>query len=118
MATSTSRSSPGVKTSRLDLESGNAGQGPRGRADFCRKVRQRAEIVSRKRRLIGELHAGDLHSVAGITREADDDRFAIFDRFQDTGSRRLTGRYNHRASLSSESVRVHGGTQGPRQVPS
>ena len=76
MATSTSGLSPGVKTSRLEkmqLEAADPGQRPGGSANLGGEVGQGAQVVASQRRLVGELRAGDLHAVAGIAGEADDD---------------------------------------------
>ena len=51
---------------------------PAGARISAGKVGQRAEIVAGERRLVGELHAGDLHAVAGIAGEADDDGISFF----------------------------------------
>jgi hypothetical protein len=61
--------------SEIDLERGNAEQRALRRADFGRKVRERRQIVARQRGRQRELTAGKLHPVAGIAREAHDDRF-------------------------------------------
>ena len=57
----------------VQLEAGDAGERARGGADLGGEVGQGAEIVAGQRGLVGELHAGDLHAVAGVAGEADDD---------------------------------------------
>jgi len=54
----------------LDLVARDAGGGARGCADFRRIVGERGEIVAVQRGLAGELRSGELHAVAGISREA------------------------------------------------
>ena len=45
------------------------------RADFGGEIRERGEVVAGKRGRQRELAAGQLHAVAAIAGEADDDRF-------------------------------------------
>ena len=63
----------------VDLEAGDAGQRAGGRADLGREVRQRREVVAEERRLACEAAAGELHTVAGVAREADDDPVELLD---------------------------------------
>ena len=56
-----------------DLEGRDAGQRAGGRADLGREVGERREVVAEQRRGVGELGAGQLHAVAGVAGEADDD---------------------------------------------
>ena len=56
-----------------DLETGNARQRAGRRPDLGREVGQRGQIVADQRRRVRELGAGELHAVARITGEADDD---------------------------------------------
>ena len=56
-----------------DLEAGDAGQGAGGGADLGREVGERREVVADQRRGVGELGPGQLHAVAGVAGEADDD---------------------------------------------
>jgi hypothetical protein len=76
MTTSTSGWSPGVKMRWLD-----AGRG----ADLGREIRQRGDVVARDGRLVGELGPGQLHPVAGIACETDDDGLQLFDRLGSWG---------------------------------
>ena len=57
----------------MQLEAGDAGQRARRRADLGREVRQRRDVVAEDGRVGGEPVAGQLHAVAGVAREADDD---------------------------------------------
>ena len=76
IATRTSGASPGVWMSlerEVDLEPGDAGPRPGGRADLRREVGQRGEVVADHRGGVRELVARDLHAVAGVTGETDHD---------------------------------------------
>jgi hypothetical protein len=64
----------------LDLEGRDAVHGARRGADLCGEVRERGQVVAEDRRGTGESVAGQLHPVAGIAGEADDDVVAFFDR--------------------------------------
>lgn len=57
----------------LDLEARHPVQRALRRADLRREVRLRRQVVTEGCRFGRELVAGELHSVAGITRDADDD---------------------------------------------
>ena len=57
----------------VDLERRDAGQGARRRPDFGREVRQRRQVVAEDGRTGRETVAGQLHTVAGVPGEADDD---------------------------------------------
>src|SRR4029077_4357981 len=88
IATSTSGASPGVRMSReakwiwnaATPATGPAGGrapgggigGAVGRADLGGEVRQRREVVAEHRGRVGEAATGKLHSVAGISGEAND----------------------------------------------
>ena len=67
------------KGGEVQLESADARQRPGRGADLGRKVRERREVIAGERRLGRELHAGDLHAVARVTREPDDDGVAFLD---------------------------------------
>ena len=56
-----------------DLEGRDAGQGAGRGADLGREVRQRGQVVAEQRAGAGEAVAGELHAVAGVAGEADDD---------------------------------------------
>src|SRR5206468_7275816 len=59
----------GGEVQRKTAHTGNrAGRG----ANFGRVIRKRGNIIAVERGGIGELAAGDLHAVTGISREADD----------------------------------------------
>ena len=64
----------------MDLEAGDARQRARGRADLGREVRQRREVVAHQRRLAREAITCQLHAVAGIAGEPDDDTIELLDR--------------------------------------
>ena len=57
----------------VDLERGNPEQGSGGGADLGREIGKRREIVSVDRGRVGELEPRELHPVARVAREADDD---------------------------------------------
>ena len=74
MATSASGSSPGREhrlAAEVDLEGGNARDGADRGADFGRIIREGGDGVGNGDAGVGETFADDLHSVAGITGEAD-----------------------------------------------
>src|SRR5439155_21084199 len=73
------------KGGEVQLECANARQRPGRGADLGRKVGQRREVVAGERGLGRELRTGDLHAVAGVTREADDDGVAVLDRLGTRG---------------------------------
>jgi hypothetical protein len=62
---------PDVTVAEVDLEAGDAGERPGGRADLGREVGQRADVVADDRRRVGELRPGQLHAVPRIAREPD-----------------------------------------------
>ncbi len=68
-----------VVVGEMHLEAGHAWERARGCADLGREVRQRREVVPEQRGLSRELRAGELHTVAGVAREADDDLGQLFD---------------------------------------
>ena len=59
----------------IDLEGGDAERRPLRRADLGREIGEGGEIVAGECGRQGELAAGQLHAVAAIAGEADDDRF-------------------------------------------
>ncbi len=62
-----------VMIGELHLEARHPGEGPGGGADLCGKAGQRREVVAQRRGLGGEPVTGQLHPVAGVAGEADDD---------------------------------------------
>jgi hypothetical protein len=62
-----------VVVGEVQLEGADAGQGPRGGADLRGEVGQRGEVVAEGRGLAGEPVAGQLHAVAGVAGQPDDD---------------------------------------------
>lgn len=62
-----------VVVGEMKLEAGHAGEGAGGRPDLGGEVRQRREVVPEGRGLRGEPVTRELHAVARVTREADDD---------------------------------------------
>ena len=69
-----------VVVCKVELEARDARQRAGRRPDLGREVRQRRDVVPEQRRLGGELRAGELHAVARIAREADDDLGELLDR--------------------------------------
>src|SRR5207245_629065 len=67
------------KGGEVQLESADARQRPGRGADLGRKVRKGREVIAGERGLGRELHTGDLHAVARVTREPDDDGVAFLD---------------------------------------
>src|SRR5690606_14192855 len=59
----------------VDLERRDAEQRALRRADLGREVRESGEVVAGERGRQRELSSGQLHAVAAVAREADDDRF-------------------------------------------
>ena len=83
IATSTFGWSPGredVVVGEVDLEPRDARQRAGRRADLGRKVGERREVVPEDRGLAREAVAGELHAVARVAGEADDDPFELLDR--------------------------------------
>jgi hypothetical protein len=63
----------------VQLEGADAGQRARWGADLGREVRQRRQVVAEGRRLVGEPVSGQLHAVAGVSGEPDDDLVELDD---------------------------------------
>ena len=59
----------------IDLEGGDAEGRALRRADLGREIGEGREVVAGERGRQGELAAGQLHAVAAVAGEADDDRF-------------------------------------------
>ena len=59
----------------VDLEGGDAERRALRRADFGREIGESREVVAGQRGRQRELPAGQLHAVAAVAGEADDDRF-------------------------------------------
>ena len=68
-----------VVVGEVDLETGHPGQRARRSADLRREVGKRREVVSEERGLAREAAAGELHSVAGVAGEPDDDVLELLD---------------------------------------
>ena len=68
-----------VVVGEVHLERRDAGQRALGRADLGGEVRQRHQVVAERRRLLGEPVSGQLHPVAGVAREPDDDPIDLLD---------------------------------------
>ena len=69
-----------VAAADVNLEAGHAADAA-GRSTYFRgKVGKRAHVIAEDGTGAGELCAGKLHPVAGVTREAYHDAFARFDR--------------------------------------
>ncbi|CAM5512819.1 hypothetical protein SAFG77S_05903 [Streptomyces afghaniensis] len=56
----------------VQLEGRHTRQGPGGRPDLGREVRQRRQVVAERRGLRGETVTGELHTVTRVPREPDD----------------------------------------------
>jgi hypothetical protein len=59
----------------IDLKGGDTESGPHGSTDFRRKIRESGKIMAGQRRRQRELATGQLHSIAGIAGEANNDGF-------------------------------------------
>ena len=70
-----------VVVREVDLEAGDARKGAGGGADLRREVRQGGEVVAHHRGLAREAVTGELHPVAGVAGEPDDDVVEPLDRF-------------------------------------
>ena len=68
-----------VARGELDLEGGDAVHGAGRGADLGREVRQGREVVTEDRGRVREAVAGQLHAVAGVPGEPDDDVVAFLD---------------------------------------
>ena len=104
IATSTSGAvarSEDVVVGEVDLEAGDAGQRAGGRADLGGKVGKRREVVAEERGLAREAAAGQLHAVAGVAGEADDDVLQLLDGL----GHRLFGRYSSLLQAVAAAVR-------------
>src|SRR5207245_1825890 len=64
----------------VDLEGRDARQRARGGTDLCGEVGQGGEVVAEYRAHAGKAVAGELHAVAGVTGEADDDPVELLQR--------------------------------------
>src|SRR5690606_26950111 len=67
-----------LRRAEVDLEGRDAEQRALRRADFGGKVGESREVVPGQGGGQGELSAGELHAVAAVTGEADDNRFRSF----------------------------------------
>ena len=65
----------------VQLEAGDAGQRAGRRANLGREVGEGREVVPGQRRLGGEASSGQLHPVAGVPGEPDDDGIELLYRF-------------------------------------
>lgn len=70
-----------VVAGKAELESADAGQRTGGGANFGGKVGKRADVIAERRGNVRELSAGQLHSVATVSAETNDDGFDRFNRF-------------------------------------
>ena len=68
-----------VARGELDLERRHAVERSARRPDLGREVRKRRQIVPEHGRRVREAVAGQLHAVAGVTGESDDDSLSFFD---------------------------------------
>jgi hypothetical protein len=66
-----------VTRGEVDLEGGHAPQRPRGRANLGRVVGCRRKVVPEDRRRVGETPADELHTVARVARNTDDNPILI-----------------------------------------
>src|SRR5207302_1734871 len=84
-----------VAAGEVDLVAGNAGERAGGSPDLGREVRQRADVVAEDRRRVGELSAGELHTVAGVTAEADGNVVNLLDLWRALATGRIGGRIGY-----------------------
>jgi len=98
-----------VVVGEVDLEAGDARQRARGSPDLSGEIRKGREVVPEHGGLAGEAPAGQLHAVAGVAREADDDAVDLLDRLGLFGHRR---RYSALSLIRSR--RVTDKAQDPR----
>src|SRR5581483_8204649 len=73
-----------VEVGEVDLEAGHARKRAGGRADLGGEVRERGDVIPEQRRLRGELRPRQLHTVAGVAREADDHLRQLLNRLGQT----------------------------------
>ena len=73
----------------IDLEGGDPEGGADRRTDLGRKVGERHQVVAGDRRGQGELAAGQLHAVAGISGKPHHRRLELFTPVRPPGSRRV-----------------------------
>ena len=66
----------------LDLERRNTGQGALWRTDLGGVIRLRRKVIAEERGLGGEPVTGELHTVTGVAREADDDLLQLLPRLR------------------------------------
>ena len=76
-----------VVVGEVQLEGADAGQGARRCADLGGEVGQRRQVVAEGRRLAGEPVAGELHAVAGVAGEPDDDAVEFDDALDEPAGR-------------------------------
>ena len=70
----------------MDLKSAHAKRRPGRGSDLRRVIGECAQVVAEERSRACELHARELHSVAGISGEADCNFFEILEGFSHTGN--------------------------------
>ena len=87
-----------VVVGEVQLEGADAGQGARRRADLGGEVGQRRQVVAEARRLAGEPVARQLHAVAGVAGEPDDDAVELDDALHEA-ARRGAGRDGVQSSV-------------------
>jgi hypothetical protein len=68
-----------VMVGEVELEAGHPRQGAGRGADLGGEVRQRGEVVAEGRRLLGEPVSRQLHAIAGVARETDNDTVELLD---------------------------------------
>jgi len=86
-----------VMVGEVQLEGRHAGQGARGGPDLGGEVRQGREVIAEARGFLREPVAGQLHPVAGVTSEPDDNLVELLDLF---------GHVAHLLGISSASCRL------------
>ena len=103
-----------VARGEVDLEGRDAGQRSRRRPDLGREVRQRGQVVADDRGGVREPATGQLHSVAGVPGEADDDAFELLDLL---GHRAPSGRVRVTCVIpsSQKADSTHSPGRAPRQ---
>ena len=95
----------------VKLEAGDAGQGAGRGTDLGGEVRQRGQVVAERRRFLGEAVPRQLHAVAGVARETDNDTVKLLDLLGH--SKRTSSTRRGRAPMSAWVRERFPGLDGP-----
>ena len=101
-----------VARGEVDLERGDAGERARRRTNLGREVRQRRQVVAQRRGRVSEPAPRQLHSVARIAREPNDDPLALLNRLTHVFPRlcaRVTQQHDPSISTFTDSTLVADG---------